>query len=168
MMFKWLPDTDIAWGDVWLGAIMTAALFEIGKLLIGLYIGSWPLNRHTEQPHRSWLYCSGSITTHRSCSPARSSRGFTPSPTARRNLQSSLRPALALGVSEGDLCGGPGPPAIARWKALGFPVLYPQFRFGETCSAGPLRDAQRKIGEMYYEGQGAPKDYAEAIKWLQR
>jgi membrane protein len=21
MMFKWLPDTDIAWGDVWLGAL---------------------------------------------------------------------------------------------------------------------------------------------------
>jgi membrane protein len=39
MMFKWLPDTDVAWGDVWLGAIVTAGLFEIGKLLIGLYIG---------------------------------------------------------------------------------------------------------------------------------
>jgi membrane protein len=43
MMFKWLPDTDIAWGDVWLGAIVTAALFEIGKLLIGLYIGKLAL-----------------------------------------------------------------------------------------------------------------------------
>jgi membrane protein len=39
MMFKWLPDTDVAWRDVWLGAVVTAALFEIGKLLIGLYIG---------------------------------------------------------------------------------------------------------------------------------
>jgi membrane protein len=39
MMFKWLPDTDVAWRDVWLGATITAALFEIGKLLIGLYIG---------------------------------------------------------------------------------------------------------------------------------
>jgi membrane protein len=39
MMFKWLPDTPIAWRDVWLGAILTAALFEVGKLLIGLYIG---------------------------------------------------------------------------------------------------------------------------------
>jgi membrane protein len=38
MMFKWLPDTDIAWGDVWLGAIVTGVLFEAGKLLIGLYI----------------------------------------------------------------------------------------------------------------------------------
>jgi membrane protein len=39
MMFKWLPDTHVAWRDVWLGAILTAALFEVGKFLIGLYIG---------------------------------------------------------------------------------------------------------------------------------
>jgi membrane protein len=39
MMFKWLPDTDVWWRDVWLGAAITAALFEIGKLLIGIYIG---------------------------------------------------------------------------------------------------------------------------------
>jgi membrane protein len=39
MMFKWLPDAPVAWRDVWIGAIATAALFEIGKFLIGLYIG---------------------------------------------------------------------------------------------------------------------------------
>jgi membrane protein len=39
LMFKWLPDADVRWSDVWLGAILTAALFEIGKFLIGLYIG---------------------------------------------------------------------------------------------------------------------------------
>jgi membrane protein len=39
MMFKWLPDADVAWRDVWLAAIGTAALFEIGKFLIGFYIG---------------------------------------------------------------------------------------------------------------------------------
>ena len=39
MMFKWLPDVKIAWADVWLGAILTAALFELGKFLIALYIG---------------------------------------------------------------------------------------------------------------------------------
>jgi membrane protein len=39
MMFKWLPDAEITWGDVWIGAVATAALFEIGKFLIGLYIG---------------------------------------------------------------------------------------------------------------------------------
>jgi membrane protein len=39
MMFKWLPDAMVAWRDVWLAAVMTAALFEIGKFLIGFYIG---------------------------------------------------------------------------------------------------------------------------------
>jgi membrane protein len=39
MMFKWLPDADVAWNDVWVGAAITAALFEVGKLLIGVYIG---------------------------------------------------------------------------------------------------------------------------------
>jgi membrane protein len=39
MMFRWLPDVVIGWRDVLPGAILTAALFEIGKLLIGIYIG---------------------------------------------------------------------------------------------------------------------------------
>ncbi len=39
MMFKFLPDVKIAWRDVWLGALITAALFTIGKFAIGLYLG---------------------------------------------------------------------------------------------------------------------------------
>jgi membrane protein len=39
MMFKWLPDIDIDWRDVWLGAILTAVLFELGKFGIAFYIG---------------------------------------------------------------------------------------------------------------------------------
>jgi membrane protein len=39
MMFKWLPDVSVAWADVWLGALLTALLFELGKAAIGLYIG---------------------------------------------------------------------------------------------------------------------------------
>jgi membrane protein len=39
MMFKWLPDVVIGWRDVLSGAVLTAALFEIGKQLIGIYIG---------------------------------------------------------------------------------------------------------------------------------
>ena len=34
-----MPDAPVQWRDVWLGAVATAALFEIGKFLIGLYIG---------------------------------------------------------------------------------------------------------------------------------
>ena len=39
LIYKVLPDAPIAWRDVWTGALLTAFLFEIGKLLIGLYIG---------------------------------------------------------------------------------------------------------------------------------
>jgi membrane protein len=39
MIFKYLPDVKIRWRDVWLGAIITAALFTIGKFAIGLYLG---------------------------------------------------------------------------------------------------------------------------------
>ncbi|MBT2321066.1 YihY/virulence factor BrkB family protein [Variovorax paradoxus] len=39
MIFKFMPTARIAWSDVWVGAAVTAVLFEIGKLLIGLYLG---------------------------------------------------------------------------------------------------------------------------------
>lgn len=40
LIFKILPDVDIQWRDVWVGAAFTALLFTIGKLLIGLYLGN--------------------------------------------------------------------------------------------------------------------------------
>jgi membrane protein len=39
LLFKFMPDTRVAWRDVLIGAIGTAVLFEIGKFGIGLYIG---------------------------------------------------------------------------------------------------------------------------------
>lgn len=39
MIYKLMPRTPIAWRDVWIGAIVTAVLFEIGKFAIGLYLG---------------------------------------------------------------------------------------------------------------------------------
>jgi membrane protein len=38
-IFKILPDVHIAWRDVWLGAAATAALFAVGKIGIGFYLG---------------------------------------------------------------------------------------------------------------------------------
>ena len=40
MISKFLPDAKIQWRDVWIGAVMTAILFGIGKWLLGLYLGS--------------------------------------------------------------------------------------------------------------------------------
>ncbi len=38
-VYKIVPRLRIAWRDVWLGAAVTAALFVVGKILIGLYLG---------------------------------------------------------------------------------------------------------------------------------
>ena len=39
MIYKVMPRVSVQWKDVWLGALVTALLFTIGRLLIGLYIG---------------------------------------------------------------------------------------------------------------------------------
>ncbi len=39
ILFKYLPDIRIEWRDVWLGALVTALLFNIGKFALGLYLG---------------------------------------------------------------------------------------------------------------------------------
>jgi len=39
MIFKFLPNTRIAWSDVWVGATLTSLLFTAGKFVIGFYIG---------------------------------------------------------------------------------------------------------------------------------
>lgn len=38
VIFKTLPDAKVGWKDVWIGSFVTAALFTIGKFLIGLYL----------------------------------------------------------------------------------------------------------------------------------
>jgi membrane protein len=40
LMYKILPDAKVRWRDVWLGAMVTMALFALGKYLIGVYLGN--------------------------------------------------------------------------------------------------------------------------------
>ncbi len=40
LIYKVVPDVKVAWRDVWIGAAVTAILFTIGKLAIGLYLGN--------------------------------------------------------------------------------------------------------------------------------
>ncbi len=40
MVYRVLPDVKLLWRDVWLGAVVTAGLFTVGKTLIGLYLGT--------------------------------------------------------------------------------------------------------------------------------
>ncbi|MDQ5854513.1 MAG: YihY/virulence factor BrkB family protein [Chloroflexota bacterium] len=39
MIYKILPDVEIRWNDVWIGAAVTALLFTIGRFALGLYLG---------------------------------------------------------------------------------------------------------------------------------
>jgi membrane protein len=39
MIYKYVPRETIAWGDVWVGALVTASLFTAGKLVIVVYLG---------------------------------------------------------------------------------------------------------------------------------
>ena len=39
LIYRFLPDVRLEWRDVWVGAVVTAALFTVGKFLIGLYLG---------------------------------------------------------------------------------------------------------------------------------
>jgi membrane protein len=39
LIYKVLPNVDLHWRDVWTGAFTTAALFTVGKFLIGFYLG---------------------------------------------------------------------------------------------------------------------------------
>ncbi len=40
LIYKYLPDINIAWKDVLVGALFTSILFSIGKELLGLYLGN--------------------------------------------------------------------------------------------------------------------------------
>lgn len=40
MIFRFLPDADVHWRDVWIGAAFTSLLFSVGKYLMGLYLGT--------------------------------------------------------------------------------------------------------------------------------
>jgi membrane protein len=44
MIFKMLPDVQVAWRDVWVGAFITALFFTAGKYLLGAYLGRGSLS----------------------------------------------------------------------------------------------------------------------------
>lgn len=44
LIYRYVPREAIPWGDVWIGAAVTALLFTIGKSLIGVYLGKSSFN----------------------------------------------------------------------------------------------------------------------------
>jgi membrane protein len=44
VIYKVLPDAEISWKDIWIGALVTTVLFVAGKFGIGYYLGTSNLN----------------------------------------------------------------------------------------------------------------------------
>lgn len=64
LMFRYLPNADVAWRDVLVGAVMAGTLFVLGQVLIGLYLGqATPGSQYgaagTLVTVLVWLYYSG-------------------------------------------------------------------------------------------------------------
>ena len=60
-MFKFLPDANIEWRDVWIGGAITTLLFMIGKALIGAYLGSQASGAGPVILLLLWIYYSAMI-----------------------------------------------------------------------------------------------------------
>jgi membrane protein len=45
LLYKIVPDVKIRWHDIWVGAAVTAGLFNLGKWIIGLYLGNTTIAR---------------------------------------------------------------------------------------------------------------------------
>ena len=45
LMYKYLPDAEVKWRDVWVGAFFTALLFMVGNFAIGTYLGTSNLGK---------------------------------------------------------------------------------------------------------------------------
>ncbi|MEO8125827.1 MAG: YihY/virulence factor BrkB family protein [Bryobacteraceae bacterium] len=66
LIYKGMPRVKSRWQDVWLGAAVTAALFTVGHVLIGLYIGKSALASGFGAAGSlvivlGWVYCSAQI-----------------------------------------------------------------------------------------------------------
>jgi hypothetical protein len=144
IIFKFLPDAKIQRGDVWIGAVMTAIFFAIGKWALDLYLGSGS----AASAYRAassfitlllWVYYSSQIllfgaefTQIYACRAGR---------CAGRTCDADLRPRGGWGAVVGEI----------RWPGFrdlrGVGQFPPQFsklsRFWGRCSRAERRPTTR-------------------------
>ncbi len=113
MMYKVLPDVQIRWRDVWVGAAVTAVLFTLGKFLIGLYLGRSSVTSAYGAAGSFvivllWIYYSALIFFF--------GAEFTKSYVQRHGASRPPKPAA---VVANDLASNSATPAVAQGE-LGF------------------------------------------------
>ena len=104
LIFKYMPDAKIDWRDVWIGAVMTALLFTIGKFGIGLYLG-----------HSSYGSSYGAAGSLVDCSGV--DLLFGTDPVLRRGVHASPRRALRQAHRAGSRMRKKSRPASGRRRA---------------------------------------------------
>jgi membrane protein len=143
LLFKFLPDAEVAWKDVWIGGVFTAVLFVIGKFVIGLYLGrSSPGNGFGAASALAvllvWIYYAGMIVLFgaeftRAWATQRGA-GMQPSKGAVRAVEREVEigssgpvPALARDSAATPAADRPlpnrGSGGIGDW-IVGLPALY--------------------------------------------
>lgn len=144
-MLKYLPDAKIAWRDVWVGGVVTALLFVVGKFAIGFYLGrSKPGDAFGAASALAavlvWAYYAGMIVLFGAEFTQqwakRRGGGIEPKEGAVRVIEreEQLRPGRQSGSREGaaaaERTGGVVPERRGGIAAyiLGLPVLYLLFR----------------------------------------
>ena len=96
LIFKVLPSPHVRWADVWLGALVTAVLFSIGKYAIGLYIGKTALASSygaagTFVVAIAWVYYSSQIFFY----GAEFTREYAAAANARQRMQEAANSDFA-------------------------------------------------------------------------
>jgi len=115
MIFKVMPQAKVAWRDVWVGAGVTAVLFEVGKWLISLYIGKSSVTSSFAAAGSLvvllvWVYYSAQIFLL--------GAEFTWVYANDRGAQTDVRPAGAPGVAGAAASGPAAVPAALAPDAL--------------------------------------------------
>lgn len=106
VIYKYLPATKIAWKDVFIGALLTAVLFTIGKFAIGFYVAHANISSSYGAAGSvviliTWIYYSaqiffyGSLFTHEYAMKLGSRRATDTTRDARTTPPSRMLPAGA-------------------------------------------------------------------------
>ena len=118
LMFKFIPDAEIEWRDVWVGGAVTAFLFTLGKFLIGLYLSKSDPGRAFGAASALaillvWIYYSGLIVllgaeftqtlTEANGRHIEPSRGAVRLETAKKSDKNNIRPLRSLDGPDRDL-----------------------------------------------------------------
>jgi len=157
-LFKILPDAEIAWRHVWVGAAATALLFVLGKFAIGLYLGrSKPADSFGAASALAvifiWVYYAGMILlfgaefTQAWATERRG--GVKPEEGAVRVVEKEVRVPGGLAGKRGDAVAVKGRPSSADVRdgkrresggfidwLVGLPVLYLIFRHRTRETSG--------------------------------